>query len=74
MDERHDDLEDWLSGPGRSALPAAGYLRPDQAARGASSTASQLDPDFCLVAVANGQIVLTAAGEEFYERVDWSEG
>jgi hypothetical protein len=24
------------------------------------------------VAVANGQIVLTAAGEEFYERVDWS--
>ena len=33
---------------------------------------SQLDPDFCLVAVANGQIVLTAAGEAFYERVDWS--
>jgi uncharacterized protein (DUF433 family) len=33
---------------------------------------SQLDPEFCLVAVANGQIVLTAAGEEFYERVDWS--
>jgi len=26
------------------------------------------------VAVANEQIVLTAAGEEFYERVDWSEG
>jgi hypothetical protein len=25
------------------------------------------------VAVANEQIVLTAAGEEFYERVDWSE-
>ena len=24
------------------------------------------------MAVANGQIVLTAAGEEFYERVDWS--
>jgi uncharacterized protein (DUF433 family) len=33
---------------------------------------SQLDPDFCLVAVANGQEVLTAPGEEFFERVDWS--
>jgi uncharacterized protein (DUF433 family) len=33
---------------------------------------SQLDPEFCLVAVANGQIVLTAPGEEFFERVDWS--
>ncbi len=33
---------------------------------------SDLDPEFCLVAVANGQIVLTAPGEEFYERVDWS--
>ena len=33
---------------------------------------SHLDPDFCLVAIANGQIVLTAPGEEFYERVDWS--
>jgi hypothetical protein len=33
---------------------------------------SHLDPDFCLVAVANGQIVLTAPGEEFFERVDWS--
>lgn len=33
---------------------------------------SQLDPEFCLVAVANGQTVLTAAGEEFFERVDWS--
>lgn len=33
---------------------------------------SQLDPDFCLVAVANGQEVLTAAGEEFFDRVDWS--
>jgi uncharacterized protein (DUF433 family) len=32
---------------------------------------SQLDPESCLVAVANGQTVLTAAGEEFYERVDW---
>jgi len=33
---------------------------------------SQLDPEFCLVAVANGQVVLTAPGEEFFERVDWS--
>jgi len=33
---------------------------------------SHLDPEFCLVAVANGQVVLTAPGEEFYERVDWS--
>ena len=33
---------------------------------------SHLDPDFCLVAVANGQEVLTAPGEEFFERVQWS--
>jgi uncharacterized protein (DUF433 family) len=33
---------------------------------------SQLDPDSCLVAVANGQMVLTAPGEEFFERVEWS--
>jgi uncharacterized protein (DUF433 family) len=33
---------------------------------------SHLDPDFCLVAVANGQAVLTAPGEEFFERVEWS--
>ena len=33
---------------------------------------SHLDPDFCLVAVANGQTVLTAPGEEFFERVGWS--
>ncbi len=33
---------------------------------------SHLDPEFCLVAMANGQIVLTAPGEQFYERVDWS--
>jgi hypothetical protein len=30
---------------------------------------SHLDPEFCLV--ANRQVVLTAPGEEFYERVDW---
>ncbi|HWF79228.1 MAG TPA: hypothetical protein VN695_01515 [Streptosporangiaceae bacterium] len=33
---------------------------------------SNLDPDFCLVAVANGQAVLTAPGDEFFARVDWS--
>ena len=33
---------------------------------------SQLDPEFCLVAVGNGQTVLTAPGEEFFERVEWS--
>lgn len=33
---------------------------------------SNLDPEFCLVAVANDQVVLTAPGEEFFERVDWS--
>jgi len=32
---------------------------------------SHLDPDFCLVAVVNGQEVLTAPGEEFFERVEW---
>src|SRR5260370_34228550 len=34
---------------------------------------SHLDPDFCLVAIANGQIVLTAPGEQFYERADWPD-
>jgi uncharacterized protein (DUF433 family) len=34
---------------------------------------SHLDPDFCLVAVVNGQEVLTAPGEEFFERVDWQD-
>jgi uncharacterized protein (DUF433 family) len=33
---------------------------------------SQLNPEFCLVAMANGQTVLTAPGEEFFERVEWS--
>jgi uncharacterized protein (DUF433 family) len=33
---------------------------------------SNLDPDFCLVAVANGQAVLTAPGEDFFSRVDWN--
>ena len=30
---------------------------------------SELDPEFCLVALANGQAVLTAPGEEFFKRV-----
>jgi len=34
---------------------------------------SHLDPDFCLVAIANGQAVLTAPGDEFFERVEWSD-
>jgi hypothetical protein len=33
---------------------------------------SHLHPELCLVAIANGQTVLTAPGEEFFERVDWS--
>jgi uncharacterized protein (DUF433 family) len=33
---------------------------------------SHLDPEFCLVAIANGQAVLTAPGEEFFERVTWA--
>jgi uncharacterized protein (DUF433 family) len=33
---------------------------------------SHLDPEFCLVAIANGQEILTAPGEEFFERVEWS--
>jgi hypothetical protein len=31
-----------------------------------------LDPEFCLVGAADGQVVLTAPGEKFYQRVDWS--
>lgn len=33
---------------------------------------ASVDPAFCLVAVANGQAVLTAPGDEFFARVDWS--
>ena len=33
---------------------------------------SELDPDFCLVAVVNGQTVLTPPGEEFFKRMEWS--
>lgn len=34
---------------------------------------SKLDPEFCLVAHVSNQVVLTAPGEEFYTRVEWSE-
>ncbi len=34
---------------------------------------SHLDPDFCLVAIAHGQAVLTAPGEEFFKRIDWTD-
>jgi uncharacterized protein (DUF433 family) len=33
---------------------------------------SHLDPEFCLVAIANGEAVLTAPSEEFFERVTWA--
>jgi uncharacterized protein (DUF433 family) len=33
---------------------------------------SHLDPEFFLVATANDQVILTAPGEEFFERVTWS--
>jgi uncharacterized protein (DUF433 family)/DNA-binding transcriptional MerR regulator len=32
-----------------------------------------LDPDFCLVAVVNGQLILTAPSQEFVDRVIWSD-
>lgn len=34
---------------------------------------SQLNPDFCLVAVVSDQLVLTTPGEEFFERVEWED-
>ena len=34
---------------------------------------SNLDPDFCLVAVVNGQQVLTPPGDDFFRRVDWQD-
>jgi uncharacterized protein (DUF433 family)/DNA-binding transcriptional MerR regulator len=32
-----------------------------------------LDPDFCLVAVVRGQLILTPASEGFVQRVDWAD-
>jgi uncharacterized protein (DUF433 family) len=32
-----------------------------------------LDADLCLVAVANDQLLLTAAAEAFVQRVEWAE-
>lgn len=34
---------------------------------------TRLDGDLCLVAVANGQLLLTPAAESFVRRVDWHE-
>lgn len=34
---------------------------------------SKLDGDFCLVSVANDQLVLTSTGQEFVERVRWAD-
>jgi len=34
---------------------------------------THLDADFCLVAVANGQLVLTPAVQAFVERVEWAD-
>ena len=36
-----------------------------------AQAAAGLDPDFCLVAVANDQLLWTPPSEAFYERVDW---
>ena len=33
-----------------------------------------LDADFCLVAIASGQLILTGAAEAFVARVDWDDG
>jgi hypothetical protein len=34
---------------------------------------ARLDPEFCLVAEVRGQLVLTAPGETWYERVTWDD-
>jgi uncharacterized protein (DUF433 family) len=36
-----------------------------------AQTAAGLGAEFCLVAVASDQLVLTAPSEQFFERVDW---
>jgi uncharacterized protein (DUF433 family) len=36
-----------------------------------AQASSGLDPEFHLVAVISGQMVLTAASQNFYDRVDW---
>jgi uncharacterized protein (DUF433 family) len=36
-----------------------------------AQTESNLDADFCLVAVSNGQLILTGPGADFVERVTW---
>jgi uncharacterized protein (DUF433 family) len=34
---------------------------------------AELDPELCLVAVANNQLLLTPAAESFVQRVEWAE-
>jgi uncharacterized protein (DUF433 family) len=34
---------------------------------------ARLDPDLCLVAVANDQLLLTPVAEAFVQRVEWAE-
>jgi uncharacterized protein (DUF433 family) len=36
-----------------------------------AQTETSLDGDFCLVAVSNGQLILTGPGTDFVERVTW---
>jgi uncharacterized protein (DUF433 family) len=36
-----------------------------------AQTSAGLGADYCLVAVANGQLVLTSPSAQFYERVEW---
>jgi uncharacterized protein (DUF433 family) len=38
-----------------------------------AQTAADLDPEFCLVAVANNQLLLTGPGESFLQRVRWAD-
>lgn len=36
-----------------------------------AQTAVQLDAEFCLVSVVNGQLLLTAPGQAFVQRIEW---
>lgn len=38
-----------------------------------AQTESGLDGDFCLVAITNGQLILTGPGADFVERVTWND-
>lgn len=48
-------------GPGRELLEKA-------------QAEADLRADFCLVAIASGQLVLTSAADTFFSRVEWKEG